>query len=200
MNRYDVVVVGGRVAGAATALLLARAGMRVALIDRSRPGSDIVSTHGLMRVGVAQLSRWGLLDQITEASTPPIRSTTFHYPDGRTVVVAIRPSPGVPALYAPRRYLLDWMLVDAAAQAGVEVITQTAITALTSDENGRVTGVRTAGRGGRPVELPSLITVGADGIRSTVVRHVGAPILQQGRSCSAILYRYLNGVPAGGYE
>ena len=200
MNRYDVVVVGGRVAGAATALLLARAGMRVALIDRSRPGSDIVSTHGLMRVGVAQLSRWGLLDQITEAGTPPIRSTTFHYPDGRTVVVAIRPSPGVPALYAPRRYLLDWLLVDAAAQAGVEVITQTAITALTSDENGRVTGVRTAGLGGRPVELPSLITVGADGIRSTVVRHVGAPILQQGRSCSAILYRYLNGVPAGGYE
>jgi len=144
MNRYDVVVVGGRVAGAATALLLARAGVRVALIDRSRPDSDIVSTHGLMRVGVAQLSRWGLLDQITEAGTPPIRSTTFHYPDGRTVLVAIRPSPGVPALYAPRRYLLDWMLVDAAAQAGVEVITQTAITALTSDENGRVTGVRAA--------------------------------------------------------
>ena len=51
-----------------------------------------------------------------------------------------------------------------------------------------------------PVELPSLITVGADGIRSTVARHVGAPILQQGRSCSAILYRYLSGLPADGYE
>jgi flavin-dependent dehydrogenase len=96
--------------------------------------------------------------------------------------------------------LLDWLLVDAAAQAGVEVITQTTITALTSDENGRVTGVRAAGRGGRPVELPSLITVGADGIRSTVARHVGAPILQQGRSCSAILYRYLSSLPADGYE
>ena len=199
MTRYDAAVVGGRVAGASTALLLARAGARVALLDRSRPGSDIVSTHGLMRAGVAQLSRWGLLDQIT-ASTPPIRSTTFHYPDGRSVRVAIRPSPGVPALYAPRRYLLDWLLVDVAAQAGVEVITDTAVTALTSDHTGRVTGVRLARRGGRPVALPASITVGADGICSTVARQVAAPIIQQGRSSSAFLYRYLTGLPADGYE
>lgn len=200
MTRYDVVVVGGRVAGASTALLLARAGARVALLDRSRPGSDIVSTHGLMRAGVVQLSRWGLLDQITAAGTPPIRSTTFHYPDGRTVEVAIRPSPGVPALYAPRRYLLDWLLVDAAAQAGVEVITQTTVTTLTSDDTGRVSGVRAIGRGGRSVELSSAITVGADGIRSTVAHDVAAPIRREGRSCSAILYRYLSGLPADGYE
>ena len=91
MNRYDVVVVGGRVAGASTALLLARAGPRVALVDRRRPGSDTVSTHGLMRAGVLQLSRWGLLDRVVAAGTPPIRSTTFHYADGRARCVAIRP-------------------------------------------------------------------------------------------------------------
>jgi flavin-dependent dehydrogenase len=200
MTRYDVVVVGGRVAGASTALLLARAGARVALLDRSRPGSDIVSTHALMRAGVVELSRWGLLDQIISAGTPPIRSTTFHYPDGRTVRVAIRPGPGVPALYAPRRYLLDWLLVDAAAQAGVDVITQTSVTTLTSDDTGRITGVRAVGRGGRSVELSSSITVGADGIRSTVAQHVAAPVLRQGRSRSAFLYRYLGGLRADGYE
>ena len=80
---YDVVVVGGRVAGASTAMLLARAGARVALVDRAAYGSDTLSTHGLMRAGVLQLSRWGLLDDVVAAGTPPIRRTLFHYTDGR---------------------------------------------------------------------------------------------------------------------
>ena len=80
---YDVVVVGGRVAGASTAMLLARAGARVALVDRAAYGSDTLSTHGLMRSGVLQLSRWGLLDDVVAAGTPPIRRTLFRYADGR---------------------------------------------------------------------------------------------------------------------
>ena len=72
-STYDVVVVGGRVAGASTALLLARAGARVALVDRAAYGTDTLSTHGLMRAGVLQLSRWGLLDEVVAAGTPPIR-------------------------------------------------------------------------------------------------------------------------------
>ena len=70
---YDVVVVGGRVAGASTALLLAQAGVKVVLVDRGRRGSDIVSTHGLMRAGVLQLLRWGVLPDVIAAGTPPIR-------------------------------------------------------------------------------------------------------------------------------
>jgi 2-polyprenyl-6-methoxyphenol hydroxylase-like FAD-dependent oxidoreductase len=124
MNGYDVAVVGGRVAGASTALLLARAGVRVALIERSRSGTDTLSTHGLMRAGVLQLSRWGLLDCVVAAGTPAIGSALFHYAGGRSVPVSIRPSPGVDALYAPRRYLLDRILVDAAAEAGVECCTR----------------------------------------------------------------------------
>ena len=58
MNDYDVAIVGGRVAGASTALLLARAGLRVAVLERSRAGSDTLSTHALMRAGVLQLSKW----------------------------------------------------------------------------------------------------------------------------------------------
>ena len=72
MNTYDVVVVGGRVAGASTALLLARAGARVALLDRRPYGSDTLSTHALMRAGVLQLTRWGLLDRVVTAGTPPV--------------------------------------------------------------------------------------------------------------------------------
>ena len=93
MTRHDVVVVGGRVAGASTALLLARAGVRVILIDRDRHGSDTLSTHGLMRAGVLQLSRWGVLPNVAATGAPPIRQVIFHYADGEQAVVAIRPSP-----------------------------------------------------------------------------------------------------------
>jgi flavin-dependent dehydrogenase len=200
MNGYDVVVVGGRVAGASTALLLGRAGARVALVDRSRAGTDTLSTHALMRAGVLQLSRWGLLDRVVAAGTPAIRSASFHYADGSTARVEMRPSPGVDALYAPRRYLFDRLLLDAAARAGVDVFTETAVTALRRDETGRVRGVRAVERWGREIELPASMTVGADGIRSTVAALVQTPVIRQGRSRSAVLYRYLAGVPADGYQ
>ena len=99
---YDVVVVGAGPAGAATAMLLARAGLRVLVVDRSRYGADTLSTHALLRGGVLQLHRWGLLDRLVEAGTPAVRRTTFRYHD-EEVVIAIKPSHGVDALYAPRR-------------------------------------------------------------------------------------------------
>ena len=144
MSDFDVVVVGGRVAGASTALLLARSGVRVALLDRAGYGSDTLSTHGLMRAGVWQLDRWGLPD-LVDAGTPPIRRTAFHYADGETVEVALRPTAGVEALYAPRRLLLDRLLVDAAAAAGAEVRHETTMTSLLC-EGGRVVGVRARDR------------------------------------------------------
>ena len=78
--KFDAVVVGARCAGAATALLLARAGARVLLVDRGVYGTDTLSTHALMRGAVLQLHRWGLLPAIVAAGTPPVRSTTFSYP------------------------------------------------------------------------------------------------------------------------
>ena len=70
---YDVIVVGARVAGAATAMRLAQGGLRVLVVDRSRHGADTLSTHALDRGGVMQLQRWGLLDQIVDDGTPPVR-------------------------------------------------------------------------------------------------------------------------------
>jgi flavin-dependent dehydrogenase len=195
---FDVVVVGGRVAGAATALLLSRAGARVAVLERGRPGTDTVSTHALMRAGVLQLSRWGVLPAVVAAGTPPVRRTTFHQ-GGADVGISIRPSAGVDALYAPRRHLLDRLLLDAAAEAGADVAHETPVTGLLRDRDGRVRGVRALHRG-HPVEVRAGLTVGADGVRSLVAREVQAPVLQQGRQAGAVLYRYVRGLAADGYE
>src|SRR5690242_3772930 len=103
--RYDVVIVGARCAGAAAAMLLARAGVKVLAIDRQAYGSDTISTHALMRTGVLQLKRWGLLPAVMAAGTPKIRATTFHY--GReSLRLGIKPEHGVEHLCAPRRTVL----------------------------------------------------------------------------------------------
>lgn len=199
MNDYDVLIVGGRVAGASTALLLARAGLRVAVLERSRFGSDTVSTHALMRAGVLQLSRWGVLPDLVAAGTPAIRRTAFHYADGGDAHVSLRPSPGVDALYAPRRHLLDRLLVEAAAASGADVLHETPVLGLLRDDEGRVVGVRAAGDSGREVPIRAGLTVGADGIGSLVAREVGAHAIARGRASSAVLYRYVAEVPSEGY-
>lgn len=197
-THYDAIVVGARVAGASTAMLLARAGATVALVDRSRYGSDTLSTHGLMRAGVLQLARWGLLDEVTAAGTPAIRRTLFHYAGEETVQVSIRPSPGVDALYAPRRHLLDRILVDAAAASGVDVMHGATVTDVLA-EHGRVGGV-TLTTGGRRRDLRARLVVGADGIRSTVATAVGARVVRRGTAGGAVMYRYHEALPTEGYE
>jgi flavin-dependent dehydrogenase len=196
---YDVVIVGGRAAGASTALLLARAGVRVAVVERSRLGSDTVSTHALMRGGVMQLSRWGLLTGLAAAGTPAIRTIAFHYPDGGTTQVSLRPSPGVDALLAPRRHLLDRVLIEAAAASGADVLHDVPVVGLLRADDGRVLGVRTPGPHRREVPIRAGLTVGADGVGSLVAREVGAPFTSRGRAASAILYRYVDTVPSEGY-
>ena len=133
-NRYDVIVVGARCAGSPTAMLLARAGYRVLVVDRAIFPSDTVSTHGLMRGGVLQLSRWGLLERVVAAGTPPVRRTTFCFAGAEPVRVSIKPSPGVDALYAPRRRVLDPIIEDAAAEAGVHVVHGAHISEVTNQD------------------------------------------------------------------
>ena len=130
------------------------------------------------------------------SGTPPVRRTLFHYADGETVQVSIRPYGGVDALYAPRRHVLDRVLVDAAAAAGAEVRHGTTVTGLLRDRYGRVHGVRAVDAAGRRFELCAPVTVGADGIRSVVADQVGAPVVRQGSHAGAVLYRYLT-EPAG---
>ena len=197
---WDVVVVGARVAGSATAMLLARAGLRVLVLDRMRPGADTLSTHALMRAGTLQLMRWGLLDQVVASGTPAVRRTVFHYGDGETVPVSIKPAAGVEALYAPRRTLLDPLLVDEAERCGATVEFGVAVTAVLRGEDGRVVGVRVRDASGRERDERADLVIGADGRSSLVADQVQARTLVAGRARSSILYSYFEGLPADGYE
>ena len=195
----DVVVVGARAAGASTAMLAARAGLSVLLLDRDRPDADTLSTHALMRGGVVQLARWNLLDQIVAAGTPAIRHTTFHY-TGADVTLSIKPSAGVDALYAPRRTLLDPLLVDAARAAGAVVRHRIAVVGLRRDDRGRVTGVEIRDRDGRIATVHARLVVGADGRRSTIARLAAAPLTHATTHTSAFVYGYWSDLDADGYE
>ena len=191
---FDVIVVGGRVAGASTAMLLARAGARVLVLDRAGYGTDSLSTHGLMRGGVLQLARWGLLDRVVAAGTPAVRSTTFRVAGERPLEIQIAARAGVDALYAPRRHLLDRLLVDAAAAAGAEVRHGTRVTRLLRDARGRVTGVGMVDSTGVETSATATYVVGADGIRSQVADEVGARVLEQRQHGSAVRYAYVRGL------
>ena len=197
-NLYDVIVVGARAAGAATAMLVARRGLRTLLLDRGALRSDTLSTHALLRGGVLQLARFGLLDEIVAAGTPPVKRTTFRYGDER-IVISIKPSPGVDALYAPRRTLLDPLLVRAAADAGAHVYHRTTVTELIR-RDGRVVGVHATTSDGRRVALGARLVIGADGIHSTIARRVGATPSRVGLHKTATSYAYWSGLETDGYE
>jgi flavin-dependent dehydrogenase len=198
-DRYDVIVAGARCAGASTAMLLARSGARVLVVDPTRRGSDTLSTHALMRGGVLQLARWGLLEKIVRAGTPPIRTTTFHYED-EAVPIAIKARDGVDALYAPRRTLLDRVLVDAAEEAGAHVVHGMAVAGVLRDASGRVIGATVAGPDGREMDLRAELVVGADGMRSRVARLVAAPVQHMGHHEAACILGYWSGLDVDGYH
>jgi 2-polyprenyl-6-methoxyphenol hydroxylase-like FAD-dependent oxidoreductase len=196
---YDVVVVGARCAGAATALLLARQGLSVIAIDRSPYGSDTLSTHALMRAGVLQLSRWGVLGAIKAAGTPAVTRTTFHYGD-EALEVAIKARDGVDALYAPRRTVLDPALADAARAAGATLAFGPRLLSLDRSPGGRVTGVFVEDRDGRVSRIGADIVVGADGQRSAVARLVDARANHVAPHASGVVYGYWKGLAVHGYH
>jgi flavin-dependent dehydrogenase len=195
---FDVIVVGARAAGAATAMLLARSGLDVLVLERGALGADTLSTHAIMRGGVLQLSRWGVLDDIVAAGTPPVKRTTFSYSDA-SVVIDIKPSLGVDALYAPRRTVLDPALVSAAVAAGASVQHGTSVNRLLW-RGDRVVGVHATTDDGRSVELFAPLVIGADGIRSTVARHVDAPYRRIGEHIGGSVYGYWSDVETNGFE
>jgi flavin-dependent dehydrogenase len=196
---YDAVIVGARCAGAATAMLLARQGLRVLAVDRGRYGSDTLSTHALMRGAVVQLHRWGLLERVKAAGTPPARRASFEYGD-ETVSVPIKPRNGVDALYAPRRTVLDRLLVDAAREAGAIVAHGVRFTDLMRSETGRVCGIVIEDPHGKVMRLPAGIVIGADGLRSAVARLVGAGPYGLGRHATGVVYGYWSGLAIDGYR
>jgi flavin-dependent dehydrogenase len=198
-SRHDVVIVGARVAGAATAMLLARLGHDVAVVDQASFPSDTVSTHSIARSGVVQLRRWGLLDEVLDSGAPAIRQVTFHA-GGESVSRVIKEKSGVDLVVAPRRYLLDTILACAALQAGADVRDGVTVTGVRRDGRGRVTGVDGHDRAGAPVELDARFVVGADGLGSRVARSVGAAVNELRPADGAAQYAYYDGIPWSGFE
>jgi flavin-dependent dehydrogenase len=198
-DRYDAVVIGARCAGSATAMLLARAGARVLLVDRQEHGSDTLSTHAMMRGGVIQLSRWGLLPEVIRAGTPRVSVTTFRYGD-EAIAVPIRADALVDGLYAPRRMVLDPILADAARRAGAEVRHGVVMLDVTRDTSGGVDGVILRTEDGTVHVIGAGVVVGADGIGSTVARRSGAATLVRGRASTATIYGYVPNPGVAGYE
>ena len=198
-DHYDVVVVGARVAGSATALHLARAGHRVALLDRAGPPADTTSTHALIRTGVLQLRRAGVLDRIIAAGTPPVRRVDLVFGPER-VSFPVSDDFGVDAYYAPRRTILDTILVEAAVEAGVEFHSDVSITGVSRDGTGRVNGTFARTREERGTWIQARHVVGADGTNSRIARSVDAAVLRQRRPNNAMVYAYFDGVEAAGYD
>ena len=196
-QRYDVVIVGARCAGAATALLLARSGAKVLVVDGQAYGSDTMSTHALMRGAVIQLERWGLSPRVVAAGTPSIRSTTFHYGD-EAVRVDIKPDHGVDCLFAPRRTVLDPLLVDAAREAGAEVRHGIALSELQFAPSGRVIGASLKDMAGACMTVRSDIVIGADGRQSSVAQLVNAGAYIEGSHASGLVFGYFEGLSRDG--
>jgi 2-polyprenyl-6-methoxyphenol hydroxylase-like FAD-dependent oxidoreductase len=197
-RRYDVVVVGARAAGAGTALLLARAGARVLVVDQAPPGADTLSTHALMRAGMMQLHAWGLGGALAACGAPPVRRTTFVYGE-EEVAIEIRPQHGVEALMAPRRTVLDPMLAAAAAASGAEIRYRTGFEEVLRGAGGRVVGARLRSEAGT-AEVGADLVIGADGRRSRVARAVGARTTVAGRHACATRYVYVSGLEDRGYR
>lgn len=194
---YDVIVVGARVAGASTALLLARWGHRVLLVDRAAMPSDTTSTHAILRTGVLQLARWGLLDRIRQAGTPPVRDFLLGF-DSERVHVTMRDEFGVDALFAPRRPVLDGVLIAAAIEAGAEFADRTSMIDLHRGDDSAVEGIRVV-RQRREVRVTSRVVVGADGIRSRVARRAGAGVYDAHAPTSAVRYAYYVDLESPGF-
>jgi 2-polyprenyl-6-methoxyphenol hydroxylase-like FAD-dependent oxidoreductase len=198
-SEFDVVIVGARPAGSATALLLARAGLRVLVVDRARFPSDTLSTHQIQVPGGACLARMGLLDAVVASGAPAARRVRFD--PGPAVLSGSYPAyQGVDAVYSPRRTVLDTILVDAARAAGAEILENfDADEIMTGD--GRVTGIRGAERGSRTRStFRAKLVVGADGKHSTVAAAVGARAYRMTAALSAGAYAYWEGLPLTGGE
>jgi 2-polyprenyl-6-methoxyphenol hydroxylase-like FAD-dependent oxidoreductase len=198
-GRYDVIVVGGRVAGAATAMLLARHGLRVLVVERASFPSDTISSHQLQVPGVALLQQWGLLGKLAAAGTPPARRVRFDAGAGVVLDGRFPAYEGVDALYSPRRTLLDAILVEAARVAGAEVRENFRVTQVTAS-GGRVTGIQGNARGRPAVTETASLVIGADGKRSLIAGAVGARQYREQPVRSFASYSYWAGVPVSGGE
>src|SRR5258708_12891463 len=170
---YDAIVVGARCAGSPTALLLARKGYKVLLMDRNTFPSDMAfSNHFVHQSGAAALKRMGLLERLAATNCPPITEDYFDY-GAFSLCGPVPPVDGVNTAFAPRRIKLDPLLATAAQEAGVELRDGCSVQELLW-ENDRVVGIR-ANSKTTSITEKARIVIGADGLFSTSPHPVQSP-------------------------
>lgn len=192
---YDAIVVGARCAGSPTAMLLARRGHRVLLVDRAVFPSDTISTHILHPLAAAALKRWHLLDRLAGTGCPPIHSYAFDF--GTLTISGAPGTADAPFAYCPRRTVLDKLLLDAAAEAGAEVREGFTVDELLSDD-GVVTGVDGHSKDGSRAAERARVVVGADGRRSVVASAVRPEQYNEKPPLEACYYTYWSNLPTDG--
>jgi flavin-dependent dehydrogenase len=193
--RYDAIVVGARCAGSPTAMLLARKGYRVLVVDRATFPSDTISSHVLQPTAVAALSRWGLLNQLLATGCPPVH--TYVYDFGPVVITGSPGKDQFPSAYCPRRTILDKLLVDAAAAAGAEIREAFTVEEIVFEE-GRVVGVRGRSSTGARVTEHAKVVIGADGWHSVIADAVQPERYHEKPALLAAYYSYWSGLPMDG--
>jgi 2-polyprenyl-6-methoxyphenol hydroxylase-like FAD-dependent oxidoreductase len=192
---FDAIVVGARCAGSPTAMLLARKGYRVLAVDRATFPSDTVSTHILHPLGVNALAKWGLLDRLTATGCPPVDTYAFDF--GPFTIEGAPGTREAPVGYCPRRTILDKLLVDAAAQSGVEIREGFGVESLVI-EDGRVVGIKGRSRNGESVIERARVVIGADGRNSFVAEAVQPDRYDEKPALLAGYYTYWSGLPMHG--
>ena len=180
-------------------MLLAAAGHDVLLVDRDTFPSDTLSTHAIARSGVVQLNRWGLLPDVLATGAPPLREVVFRNGD-TSITRTVKERLGVDMLIAPRRHILDSLLIDAAVSAGAQVVTGVTVDGVRRSHTGRVSGVEARTTAGPVMYPPVSWWVPMDEVRG-IARSVGAGFTEvrgeDERHSLRILFRRLagDGVP-----
>lgn len=194
-EQYDVIVVGARCAGAATARLLAQQGCRTLLLDRAHFPSDMtMSTHLIWQGGTSILEQWGLLDAIRDSGCPGLSFGTLDL--GAFALTGHPPSESASEAFAPRRHVLDSILVQAAVAEGAELRERFVVADVLWDGD-RVAGVTGAVRGEEPEELRAALVIGADGRHSRIADAVFAERYHEVPPAAGTRFAYFSGVEAG---
>jgi flavin-dependent dehydrogenase len=196
---YDAIVIGARSAGSPTAMLLARKGHKVLLVDRATFPSDIPHGHFIHWHGPRHLHDWGLLQRIVDTNCPPITSVNLDYGDFPLDAHGLITPDGVAAAYGPRRDAIDPLLADAARDAGAEFRDQLTVEDLLF-EDGRVTGIRARTRLGLVITEQASVVIGADGRRSRVAQAVNAPVYEDAPTLTCWYLAYFSGVKGAAAE